>query len=139
MKILSAEQIKTCDLYTIQSEPINSIDLMERAANKFCNWYVNLFPLSEKPMVSILCGKGNNGGDGLAIARILKSKGYDAEVFIFETFSSSSESFNTNLSRIQAEGTIKTTKIHHAEDLPIFDENEVDEKIHRFTNFTSFV
>lgn len=125
MKILTAEQIKTSDLYTIQTEPVSAIDLMERAATKFCNWYINVFPASEKPLVSLLCGKGNNGGDGLAIARILKSKGYDAEVFIFETFNSSSDSFNFNLNRLQTSGEIKTSFISSADDLPIFDENEV--------------
>lgn len=125
MKILTAEQIKTCDLYTIQTEPVSAIDLMERAAEKFCNWYTNLFSLSEKPLVSVLCGKGNNGGDGLAIARILKSKGYDAEVFIFETFSSSTDSFESNLNRLKMDGEIKISKITKAEDLPVFDENEI--------------
>ena len=69
MKILSAQQIHNWDAYTIANEPITSVDLMERAAAA-CTDYISRQELFDRPF-KIFCGKGNNGGDGLAIARQL--------------------------------------------------------------------
>jgi len=71
MKILTSEQIKKADEFTIQNEPIKSIDLMERAAKQCFEWIKNKY--STKKTFAIFCGVGNNGGDGLVIARMLKS------------------------------------------------------------------
>lgn len=125
MKILSATQIKLCDQYTIEHEPIKSVELMERASLRFSTWFKESFPLAENPMVSILCGKGNNGGDGLASARILNSYGYETEVFILELFDNSSEDFNKNLERLKKEAKVKINHIQSAEDIPVFEEKEI--------------
>lgn len=74
MQILSAEQIKALDAYTIQHEPILSIDLMERAATAVFNELVTRIKFTTP--VYVFCGMGNNGGDGLAIARLLVQAGY---------------------------------------------------------------
>lgn len=74
MQILSAEQIKALDAYTIQHEPILSIDLMERAATAVFNELVTRIKFTTP--VYVFCGMGNNGGDGLAIARLLVHAGY---------------------------------------------------------------
>jgi hydroxyethylthiazole kinase-like uncharacterized protein yjeF len=71
MLILSAEQLKQADLYTIKNEPVSSLELMERASEK-CAEYLCLH-FSENTYFLIVCGPGNNGGDGLVIARLLKS------------------------------------------------------------------
>lgn len=69
MKILDAGEIRKLDIYTIENEPIKSVDLMERAA-KQC--FLHIKKLLNKPsVIRIFCGMGNNGGDGLAIARML--------------------------------------------------------------------
>ncbi|MGZ4036447.1 MAG: NAD(P)H-hydrate epimerase, partial [Bacteroidia bacterium] len=60
-KILNTEQIKACDRYTIEHEPVASIDLMERAAG-CCVKYI-LKANFEDPEFFVFCGKGNNGGD----------------------------------------------------------------------------
>ena len=65
MKIFSASQIKKWDAFTIASEPITSIDLMERAASKCTEWILKQNYYQKH--FYIFCGKGNNGGDGLAI------------------------------------------------------------------------
>jgi NAD(P)H-hydrate epimerase len=82
MKILNAQQIREWDQYTIQYKPVSSIDLMERAASQCVQW------LEEKDLLNhsfkIFCGKGNNGGDGLAMARMLSQKARDVAVFILE-------------------------------------------------------
>lgn len=80
MKILSASQIRDADAYTIANEPIAPIDLMERASSVFVLWYVAKFT-PEQP-VAIFCGNGNNGGDGLAIARLLHEGNYKVSVWM---------------------------------------------------------
>ena len=76
MKIFNTDQIKRLDAATIQQEPITSIALMERASKAFCTWFAKQFP-DRKQKVYVLCGPGNNGGDGLAIARLLAKDFYD--------------------------------------------------------------
>ena len=80
MKILSAKQIKALYAFTIENEPIASLDLMERAAHQFVNWYCKQFPDTQKK-VFIFCGMGNNGGDGLAVARLLHQRFYNVVLF----------------------------------------------------------
>jgi len=98
MKILKADQIRSWDQYTIGHEPIASIDLMERAATKCFEWldnngwFVNPF--------AIFCGKGNNGGDGLAIARMLADRGCKVSVYILEFGHKGTDDFQTNLARL---------------------------------------
>lgn len=99
MKILSAAQIRQTDEFTIRNEPIASIDLMERAAGRFTDLFTEIFPTPS--FVSIYCGLGNNGGDGLAIARKLHHAGYDVKVFVVRYSHVSSPDFNTNLERLQ--------------------------------------
>src|SRR5688572_366676 len=98
MKILNAEQIRAWDQYTIEHEPIASIDLMERAAAKCFewleenSWFVHSF--------SIFCGKGNNGGDGLAIARMLAARGCTVSVNILEFGHKGTDDFQANLAKL---------------------------------------
>ncbi len=99
MKILSASQIREWDNFTIQQEPISSIDLMERASRTFVNWFVEKFPNTSSP-ISIFCGQGNNGGDGLAIARILQEHFYEVEIYICKIGNSLSDDFSKNLKRL---------------------------------------
>jgi ADP-dependent NAD(P)H-hydrate dehydratase / NAD(P)H-hydrate epimerase len=98
MKVLNAEEIRSWDQYTILHEPIASIVLMERAARKCVEWLEkNSHP---EGSFSIFCGKGNNGGDGLAIARLLALKKYPVKVYILEFGHKGTEDFQTNLARL---------------------------------------
>ena len=81
LKIFSVTQIKQADAFTISHEPISGIDLMERAAKKCADWIINT--VSPSTPVKIFCGTGNNGGDGLAIARILYLSGKNVSVYVF--------------------------------------------------------
>ena len=65
LKILTAAQIKALDAYTIEEGSIASIDLMERACRAFLNWFVDHFDSHNR--IGIICGTGNNGGDGLGV------------------------------------------------------------------------
>lgn len=79
-KVLKQEQIAAADAFTISNEPLASIDLMERASQRFVACLLNLYP-QPRPVL-VLAGPGNNGGDGLAIARILAEKDWPVSVFI---------------------------------------------------------
>ena len=81
MKVFNTEQIRSWDQYTIREEPIASIDLMERAADAFVQWFVSRFPDTERA-ICIYAGTGNNGGDGIAVARMLHQRFYTVKVFV---------------------------------------------------------
>ncbi len=98
LKILNADQIKACDAYTIQHEPVASIDLMERACRAFVSWFTQRFTVTEK--IGVVCGTGNNGGDGLGIARMLIDWGYSVKVWVIRGDGKTSEDFARNLSRL---------------------------------------
>ena len=100
MKILSAEQIRQWDAYTIHHEPISSVDLMERAASECTRWIIEQ-KLTQQS-IKIFCGKGNNGGDGLAIGRQLAEQQIISEVYILESGAAASDDFEANLSRLNA-------------------------------------
>jgi hydroxyethylthiazole kinase-like uncharacterized protein yjeF len=96
--ILTADQIRQWDQFTIQNEPVASIDLMERAASKCVEW-IDKRQWRKKHFL-VFCGKGNNGGDGLAIARLLTRLDYRVSVYILEFGKPGSEDFQTNLQRL---------------------------------------
>ncbi len=101
MKVLSAQQIRDWDKYTITNEPIRSIDLMERAANqlfKAFTWNCN------PKAVVVFCGMGNNGGDGLAVARLYKESGTSVRVFLVDSGSKISPDCAENLKRAELAG-----------------------------------
>lgn len=82
-KILTTEQIRTCDAETIRIQNIKSIDLMERAAYECANWISKR--LNRSYTFHIFCGPGNNGGDGLAISRMLNESGYSCKTYITDS------------------------------------------------------
>lgn len=98
MKILTDLQIKEADRYTIQNEPISSIDLMERASMNIALW-IDKHIAKEHPLL-FLIGKGNNGGDGLAAARILYEKGFKCSLFLAFTEEYLSEESKFNFKRL---------------------------------------
>lgn len=102
MKILNAEQIRSVDAYTIKHEPIKSIDLMERAANLCFEKILELYPENRK--FNVFCGVGNNGGDGLVIARLLFEKGLDVAVYVVKFSDKFSADFRVNETRLKKSG-----------------------------------
>ncbi len=123
LPLLTSAQIREADAYTIAHEPIASIDLMERASKAFVGWFVNHFP-DKKQAISVYCGTGNNGGDGLAIARMLGDHQYKNLAVKIARFSDkATDDFNTNLKRIQ-QTKIQITEIGKGEKPPV-DESEV--------------
>jgi ADP-dependent NAD(P)H-hydrate dehydratase / NAD(P)H-hydrate epimerase len=100
MEILSAEQIRAWDKYTIEHEPITSIGLMERAASACYTWLENNGYAGHS--FTIYCGKGNNGGDGLAIARMLAAQDCPVIVNILEFGHKGTDDFQVNLARLHS-------------------------------------
>jgi len=106
MKIFTPSQLKLADKYTIENEPISSIDLMERAA-KSCVDFIST-KLKYDESITIFCGVGNNGGDGLAIARLLLDKGFEnVKVYVVEFSKNHSLDFTINYKRLENKLQIK--------------------------------
>ncbi len=105
MKILTAGQIREADRYTMQHEPIESIDLMERASETMAQWIAN--HIEQHTPLCFLIGKGNNGGDGLAVARILSRAGYDCCVYMVFAPEALSSDCRTNLERLPKKVTVR--------------------------------
>jgi hydroxyethylthiazole kinase-like uncharacterized protein yjeF len=123
MKIFKSEQIKQIDGNTIKEEPISSIDLMERAALQLLKWYISHFDRSRH--VLIFAGPGNNGGDGLALARLLESNRYNAEVYYVSFTEKTSEDWNANLLRLKSETKIKVNYLKHPEEFPLISPDNI--------------
>jgi hydroxyethylthiazole kinase-like uncharacterized protein yjeF len=103
MKILSAAQIREADQFTVKNEPISPLDLMERASKTCLDWISKRYTVHNKMIV--ICGTGNNGGDGLALARMLHQKGYYVEVYAHGTSSRNrSFEFDRNETRLKNAG-----------------------------------
>ena len=117
LPLLISPQIREADAYTIANEPISSVDLMERASKAFVGWFCNHFQ-EKKKAITVYCGTGNNGGDGLAIARMLNEHQYkDINVVVARFSDKASDDFNTNLKRLQETG-IPLKEIKPGESLP---------------------
>lgn len=117
MKLLSAQQIRAWDKFTIDHTPIASIDLMEKAAKAFTHCFLEKFPDSKSP-VYIFCGSGNNGGDGLAIGRLLHYAGRAVHIFQCEIGQHPSADFLKNLDRLPAYDAIPLNTLVPGAPLP---------------------
>lgn len=106
MKIFTATQIRELDRFTIEHEPIKSVDLMERAARAL-TWTISETWSNEVPFV-VFAGPGNNGGDALAVARMLAEKGYKLSVYLFNISNKLSEDCAINRQRIVDGNRIKS-------------------------------
>lgn len=105
MKIFTSAQIHELDRYTIENEPIPSLDLMERAAMALTQTITEMYSAS-MPVV-VFAGPGNNGGDGLAVARMMADKGYQVSAYLFNISGSLSPDCAANKQRIQENKRIK--------------------------------
>jgi NAD(P)H-hydrate epimerase len=122
MPVLSAQQIRQWDEYTIQHEPIASIDLMERAATACYEWLEKHRYLPGS--FAIFCGKGNNGGDGLALARMLSMNDSKVIVYILEFGHKGTADFQTNLATLH-KSNAEIKFIQTADQLPLLKDEEI--------------
>lgn len=98
MKIFTAAQIHELDKYTIAHEPVKSADLMERAARAFTEAIMEQW--TEHTPVVVFAGPGNNGGDALAVARMLAQKHYHVDVYLFNIHDKLSDDCGINKQRL---------------------------------------
>ncbi len=124
MKIFPAPKIRELDAFTIQNEPVASIDLMERAALTFAKWMQEKYPDENCPLY-FFCGSGNNGGDGLAVARILQQRFYNCSVFLVSTGGEMSADCQTNLQCLEKMRSVPIQKIETENDFPVPPENAI--------------
>jgi ADP-dependent NAD(P)H-hydrate dehydratase / NAD(P)H-hydrate epimerase len=117
MKIFCNNQIKSIDSYTIENEPVESVDLMERAAHRLLEWLVQHF---ERPAHFIIfIGPGNNGGDGLALARLLKENRYDVTIHYVNFTDKVSRDWTINFGRLGKLKSIRSEKLSTPDQFPI--------------------
>ena len=133
MKILPVEKIREADAFTIENEPIASIDLMERAASKVYDWFMKRCKTKEVS-VKIFCGIGNNGGDGLALARMLFFTGIIPQVFVVRFSDKMSRDCEINFNRLKdcrdvtlvaSESEIPMYEIFSEDDFPIIKDDDI--------------
>ena len=123
MKIFRCEQIKEIDYYTIKHEPVASVDLMERAAGQLFNWYIGRFERVHR--VFIFVGPGNNGGDGLALARMLSLNRYSVEVHYIKFSDKTSADWGKNLLRLKEETYVNFSILDNLEKFPVISPGDI--------------
>ncbi|MCE2994061.1 MAG: NAD(P)H-hydrate dehydratase [Flammeovirgaceae bacterium] len=101
LKILSSKEIHELDRHTIEEEGIASIDLMERACKAFTSWFAIRYRPGKK--IGIVCGVGNNGGDGLGIARLLALEGFQIQVMVVSQAAKPTSDFEINRKRLPSQ------------------------------------
>ncbi len=115
MKIFEASKVRDIDAYTILTEPLASIDLMERAALRLTGWYVRHYHTERK--VVIFAGPGNNGGDALAMARLLAGRQFRVECYLL-VFGKLSQDCSVNRERLKAQNLADLREIKAGDSLP---------------------
>ena len=118
MKIYSAAQTREWDLFTLENERIASVDLMNRAAHVFAGWLVQKYPDTARPIV-VFCGTGNNGGDGVAVARLLHWLGFSAKVLVCDFAEKRSADFEAQIAALPKHDNISLEWFNIAKDLPV--------------------
>lgn len=123
MKIFRSSEVKKIDEYTVKHEPVLPEDLMERAASKLFEWYAKRFPVAVP--VYLFAGPGNNGGDGLALARIMADKSYKPKVFYVDIGGSTSPVWKNKKDRLINETNVPFSVIKGIQDFPGINKGEV--------------
>jgi hydroxyethylthiazole kinase-like uncharacterized protein yjeF len=123
MKLFTSEQIRTIDRYTIEHEPIASIDLMERAAGQIAEWLTTNY--DQRRSFSVFAGPGNNGGDGLAVARILSQKRCRVNINVVRISDRFSNDAQVNYDRLNNTGFGGINNIHENDPMPSIAKDDI--------------
>src|SRR5688572_24680262 len=115
LKVLTVEQVRHADKQTLSAQGIASIDLMERAAARALE--VCLQYIGQGQPVDVVCGTGNNGGDGLAMARMLHERGYPVRAFVLGD-SEYSPDCRANAERLRSLDASLLTEIRSGMEMP---------------------
>ena len=106
MKVLLNSWMREIDRVAIDQRGIPALTLMENAAVACCDYFSEVFPCHRYPAGLVLAGKGNNGGDGLAIARLLLARGYDVRVLLLAQPNDLGLEARTNYDRLLEAGVV---------------------------------
>ena len=123
MKILTCAQQKEADAYTIANESILSINLMEKAAGLLTDAVCKRWDKSHR--IVVFAGPGNNGGDAVAMARILFLRNYEVEVFLFNVTGVLSDECLTNVRRLKESGCPNYTEVSSQFNFPKLTSNDI--------------
>jgi NAD(P)H-hydrate epimerase len=123
MKLFSCEQIREIDDYTIRYEPVTSVDLMERAAGQLFGWYNSRFERSQR--IFIFAGPGNNGGDGLALARMLSANRYYVEVHYVQFTEKTSSDWEANRLRLLSQTDVGLKYLNSTDQFPVITSDDI--------------
>lgn len=123
MKIFTSTQVKNADKATIEKEGIPSINLMERAGGYVFEWIDKRLKGNPVP-IKVFCGIGNNGGDGLVIARLLKKAGYTVKTYVVNYSDNRSDDFLKAYDSLKSETKTWPELIKSEDDFPEINPNE---------------
>ena len=123
MKILTSAQIKELDRYTIEHEPIASVDLMERAAKAVVAELKKRWGAGTRFVV--FAGPGNNGGDALAVSRLLCDAGYKVQAYLFNITGRLSNDCLDNKKRLEGMAGVALTEVSSQFSFPEIGEQDV--------------
>ena len=115
MKFFCTSAVRELDAYTIEHEPISSIDLMERAARALTAAILERYAGFR---FAVFAGPGNNGGDGLAVARMLHDAGCCVAVWLINPKGKLSSDCAVNLERLQMID-VAVNEVHGAFEMPV--------------------
>ncbi len=116
MKLFTTSQIAMLDRYTIENEPITDIDLMERASQQISGWIID--KLNNNNKIAVFAGPGNNGGDALAVSRMLCEKNYSIDLFLPDFGREPGPSPVINFQRLKDQGKARIHLIRDSDPLP---------------------
>ncbi|HET8838409.1 MAG TPA: NAD(P)H-hydrate dehydratase [Flavobacteriaceae bacterium] len=123
MKIFTKKQLKEADRITLKKQQISSLELMERAATLVFN-EIHASLQGVDTEIKIFCGVGNNGGDGLVVARLLKEQKYRVKTFVVNYSDKRSEEFLHNYERIKEMDHDWPELLTENSDLPYISKND---------------
>ena len=124
MKIFSAAQLYKAEHITTEKQDISAIDLMERAAGQIYQWFHERLQGAQIP-IHIFCGIGNNGGDGLALARMLVNSGYNVHVYVANFTDKRSKCFLINYDRYKSITKKWPVLMRSSDDFPTINPDDI--------------
>ena len=116
MKIFSREQLMQIDRRTLTEEPISEIDLMERASKALADWLITCYPPTAR--IAVFAGPGNNGGDALAVARLLAGLNFPVDLYLPAFGSKRSGASLINLERLKEIGQVPIVDLNNRTEFP---------------------
>lgn len=123
-KIFPCREIKEIDQYTIMNEPISSIDLMERAASFLYTQLMQIYK-SRKITYKVFAGTGNNGGDAVAIARMLHLDGFIVELYLVNFHGHITQETEMNIERFKNLENVHFFEVCDVNEMPVFKSGDV--------------